>query len=214
MGTRDVFDELKPPGLDCAPYAAPSHNAPGNRTPRQPQRQPPQETVAHFWHNFTTKHPGKVFTILPSNPYARSKAANAPHGVVSGQSAARSYDEARNECLRDVDRIVRECRRVNQKYRDPFFDIQSDLKTGKRDCLDGLNKSDQGMRPKGVKRVADIFEDPQFYVNGPTAGDVRQGRDGDCWLMAALCALGNKKGLIDKICVARDHDVGVYGVSL
>ena len=67
------------------------------------------------------------------------------------------------------------------------------------------------MRPKGVKRVTDIFENPQFYVNGPTAGDVRQGRDGDCWLMAALCTLGNKEGLIDRICVARDQNVGVYG---
>ena len=29
--------------------------------------------------------------------------------------------------------------------------------------------------------------------------------------MAALCALGNKRGLIDKVCVAKDEKVGVYG---
>jgi hypothetical protein len=40
---------------------------------------------------------------------------------------------------------------------------------------------------------------------------VRQGRDGDCYLMAALCGLGNMEGLIDKVCVARDEVVGVYG---
>lgn len=40
---------------------------------------------------------------------------------------------------------------------------------------------------------------------------MRQGRDGDCWLMAALCTLGNKEDLIDKVCVARDEKVGVYG---
>jgi hypothetical protein len=29
--------------------------------------------------------------------------------------------------------------------------------------------------------------------------------------MAALCTMGNKEGLIDKICVRRDEQVGVYG---
>jgi hypothetical protein len=29
--------------------------------------------------------------------------------------------------------------------------------------------------------------------------------------MAALCTMGNKQGLIEKICVARDENVGVYG---
>lgn len=57
----------------------------------------------------------------------------------------------------------------------------------------------------------EIFENPRFYINGPTAGDVRQGRDGDCWVMAALCTMGNKHGLIEKICVARNETVGVYG---
>lgn len=56
-----------------------------------------------------------------------------------------------------------------------------------------------------------IFENPQFYVDGATAGDVRQGRAGDCWFLAALGALGNKKDLIEKVCVARDEAVGVYG---
>jgi hypothetical protein len=59
--------------------------------------------------------------------------------------------------------------------------------------------------------LQDIFEKPNFYINGPTAGDVRQGRDGDCYLMAALCGLGNMPGLIDKVCVKQDQNVGVYG---
>ena len=57
----------------------------------------------------------------------------------------------------------------------------------------------------------EIFEKPEFYINGPTASDVRQGRDGDCWFMAALCTMGNKQGLIEKICVARNEKIGVYG---
>jgi hypothetical protein len=62
-----------------------------------------------------------------------------------------------------------------------------------------------------VKRVGEIFDDPKFFIDGPAANDVRQGRDGDCWLMAALCTLSNKPGLIERVCVARNEDVGVYG---
>jgi hypothetical protein len=184
-----------------------------------------------------------------------------------------------------VDKIVKECRRINQKYRDPHFDLEFDLKMGQNNCLTGLDNekpeessSDEsesddkrrmrrrgkgkkggrrgsvpsdrddklalgvegekadgngkakeehkvrgiGMwrrdgvvggsfRPRAVKRVTEIFDDPKFYIDGPTANDVRQGRDGDCWLMAALCTLSNKPGLIERICVARDEAVGVYG---
>ncbi|RDW93338.1 calpain-like protein [Aspergillus mulundensis] len=177
---------------------------------RRPQ-QPPQAELKQFWEQFNSSFPGKVYTVLPDNPYARSKAARVPKGIVKGQAARKSYDEAREECKRAVTRIAKECRRLNQKYSDPHFDIEMDLKEGTRNCLDGLDKRNDAMRPQGVKRVTEIFEKPQFYVNGPTASDVRQGRDGDCWFMAALCTMGNKEELIEKVCVHRDEQVGVYG---
>jgi hypothetical protein len=48
---------------------------------------------------------------------------------------------------------VKECERVNQKYTDPHFDIELDLKSGRRHYLDGLDKPNEEMRPRGVKRV-------------------------------------------------------------
>ncbi|EAW06575.1 calpain-like protein [Aspergillus clavatus NRRL 1] len=180
------------------------------RPPRKMQ-QSPQDIMSQFWNQFNTKFPGKVFTVLPDNPYARSKAARIPRGTIRGQNAGKSYEQAKRECQRTVERIVKECRRVNQKYTDPHFDVEVDLKSGRRDCLDSLGQKNMEMRPRGVKRVTEIFENPQFFVNGPTASDVRQGRDGDCWFMAALGTMGNKQGLIEKICVARDEKVGVYG---
>ncbi|KAL4733165.1 hypothetical protein BDV11DRAFT_95405 [Aspergillus similis] len=174
-------------------------------------QQPPQENLKQFWEQFNSRFPGKVYTVLPDNPYARTKAARAPKGIIKGQDAGKSYAQARKECERAVKRIAQECRHLNQKYSDPHFDIEMDLKGGTRNCLDGLDKQNDEMRPMGVKRVTEIFEKPQFYVNGPTASDVRQGRDGDCWFMAALCTMGNKEGLIEKICVHRDEEVGVYG---
>ena len=127
-----------------------------------------------------------------------------------------SYEEAAAICKAKVEKIVRECQRVNQKYRDPHFDIEFDLKWGVRDCLrtlqaDGNEDRWGNFDPGSVKRVGDIFEKPEFFIKGATANDVRQGRDGDCWFMAALCTVSNKPDLIEKVCVARDEKIGVYG---
>ena len=56
-----------------------------------------------------------------------------------------------------------------------------------------------------------IFKKPQFYVDEASTADVRQGKTGDCYFLAAVGALGNKHDLINKVCVARDEKVGVYG---
>jgi hypothetical protein len=141
-----------PPNI-FGPSGPPSTNAPGIRTPRKAKKQPPQDTIKQFWDKFNTKYPGKVFTVLPDNPYAKSKAAKVPKGVVQGYHAVKSYEQARKECESAVRKIAKECRRVNQKYRDPHFDIELDLKTRRRDCLDGLDRADMGMTPRAVKRV-------------------------------------------------------------
>lgn len=194
----------------------------------QSRESKPQETVRRFWDQFNSKSPGKVFTVLPENPYVLTKPPAA--GFIQGQDVDKSYEEACRECRRAVQCIVVECERVNQKYTDPHFNLEVDLKSNTRNYLDGLGERNDEMFPKGVKRatvsqliithsgmnllmkrIQEIFENPQFFVNGPTAADVRQGRDGDCWAMAALSTMGNKRGLIEKICVARNEKVGVYG---
>ena len=141
-----------------------------------------------------------------------------------GTTTQASYEEAAAVCKAKVAKIVKECRRVNQKYRDPHFDLEQDLNCGKNDTLESLSndhverrghrrgkREEPRFRPRSVKRVVDIFDNPRFYIDGPTADDVRQGRDGDCWLLAALCTISNKPGLIERVCVARDEQVGVYG---
>ncbi|KAJ5525556.1 Alpha/beta hydrolase fold-3 [Penicillium frequentans] len=182
-----------------------------SRPPHRARCQPPQESVKQFWEQFNTKYPGKVYTVLPDNPYARTRAKRVPNGVIQGHEAVKSYEQAKRECEKSVNRIVKECKRVNQKYTDPHFDIELDLKSGRKNYLHGLDTTNEEMRPRGVKRVTEIFVEPQFFINGPTASDVRQGCDGDCWLMAALCTMGNKEELIEKICVARDQTIGIYG---
>lgn len=233
-----------------------------------------------------------VTSIIPQNEFAERAARRASAKCAApAKTTEQSYAAAVEQCRRKVAQIVRECRRVNQRYRDPHFDLEIDQKLSRRDCLDsldnerdeydhggywyggrgprggrsarrrrrmlphkdrgadagggptaeggkGLKKSmaaagsilgllgavdkemesplsdgdaDSEFRPQAVKRVVDIFDDPQFFIDGPTANDVRQGRDGDCWLMAALCTISNKPGLIERCCVAHDQEVGVYG---
>jgi len=128
--------------------------------PRPPVRkQAPQRNIDEFWNKFTTKHPGKIFTILPDNLYAKRAAAHAPKGSIPGVNALASYEEARESCCRKVAKIVKECRRLNQKYRDPHFDIEADFKRSQAiadtpaDCLTGLHEDQTDFHPLSVKRV-------------------------------------------------------------
>ncbi|KUJ13736.1 cysteine proteinase [Mollisia scopiformis] len=193
---------------------------------KKPKKIAPQAAIDEFWAKFNSKTPGIAETVLPKNVYAKKAREQQPKGTIRPEPAVKSYEEAAQNCKDKVAKIVKECRRVNQKYRDPHFDIEFDLKWGKKDCLtmlsgkkddvdddddDSMWNFDFGFSPGSVKRVGDIFEDPKFYIGGANANDIRQGRDGDCWFMAALCTLGNKADLIPKVCVARDEQVGVYG---
>ena len=52
---------------------------------------------------------------------------------------------------------------------------------------------------------------PAFYKDGASAGDVEQGANGNCWMLAAVATVTNVPGLLERTCVARDEAVGVYG---
>lgn len=121
---------------------------------RKMKKQPPQVTVDGFWTKFNTAFPGKVHTILPKDNVAKIEAARAPRGPIHCEAAGKSYDEAAAECVAAVEKIAAECRRVNLKYRDPYFDIEWDLKRRRRDCLDGLVTPDWDLAPRSVKRIS------------------------------------------------------------
>jgi Calpain family cysteine protease len=71
-------------------------------------------------------------------------------------------------------------------------------------------------QPQSVKRVKQIFDKPEFFVDGATADDLRQGCVGDCWFisaLSALCRMEDKElgNLVERVCVQRDEAAGVYG---
>lgn len=37
------------------------------------------------------------------------------------------------------------------------------------------------------------------------------GQLSDCWFLSAMATVSTKPGLIEKLCVARDEKVGIYG---
>jgi hypothetical protein len=65
--------------------------------------------------------------------------------------------------------------------------------------------------PGSIHRIEWIFDSPQFTVDGFSSSDIRQGGDGDCWWLAAVATIAHRKDLMEKVCVARDEECGVYG---
>ena len=65
--------------------------------------------------------------------------------------------------------------------------------------------------PGSTHRVDWIFESPQFTVGGFSSSDIKQGANGDCWWLAAIATIAHRKDLMEKVCVSRDEECGVYG---
>jgi len=226
-------------------------------------RKSPQKILDDFWANHATKAPGKVTNIFPPSLYANLLPPRHKRAAVHGINAAQSYEAAAQECRDRVDRIVKECKRTNQKFTDPDFDIEGDLGWG-NNCLKGLvrggsnpgttgvsagelkyalqtlatsnllggqmltidaatlashlngyqapeDDEDEGPPPGSVHRIDWIFEDPKFVIDGYSSSDVRQGANGDCWFISAIATICPDQKVMDRICVTRNEQCGVYG---
>ncbi|KAJ3044359.1 hypothetical protein HDV00_002251 [Rhizophlyctis rosea] len=120
--------------------------------------------------------------------------------------ATAGRDLAIQRCQEKVSQISKECKERNVRFRDTHFDVDN------QNSLYALDTQDDIVyRTAGTKRVWEIFDDPKFFVNGTTAGDIQQGAAGDCYFLAALATVTNVPTLLSQLCVARDEEVGVYG---
>ncbi|KAL8952139.1 MAG: hypothetical protein Q9222_001916 [Ikaeria aurantiellina] len=135
----------------------------------------PQNIVNKSWKISNAKYPGKVYRILPPDPRDKRTSTEPSDSTAFPENAVVSYDEAAVTCKAKVEAISEACRMMNQKYIDPYWDLEIDFmkwqrdKTLVEDCLvplgqDEIDKEDV-LRPMSVKRVADIFENPQFQVD-------------------------------------------------
>lgn len=128
----------------------------------------------------------------------------AAHKTVS-YAATSNLEKAIKQTKEKVEMIAKECRATNRKFRDKEFDLHLD----DHDCLyfDNSIKLDK----TGTKRVSQIFEKPQFFIDGAQYNDIKQGGISNCWFVAALAVITNIPSLLKTICVARDEQIGVYG---
>ncbi|KAF7332285.1 Calpain catalytic domain-containing protein [Mycena kentingensis (nom. inval.)] len=125
----------------------------------------------------------------------------------AGLLVTNELEKALAECKAQVERISQDCRRQNRRFRDVEFDLENDEDR----CLFGLSKEDRDMAPSDVQRVHQIFSKPAFFIGGADSNDLVQGRLGNCWFLSALATMTTARGLIERFCVARDEQVGVYG---
>jgi len=70
---------------------------------------------------------------------------------------------------------------------------------------------DKSYSTRSVHRVDWVFKKPQFTVDGFSSSDIEQGGIGDCWFMAAIANIAHRRDLMDRVCVERDEECGVYG---
>ncbi|KAK5712060.1 hypothetical protein LTR15_012129 [Elasticomyces elasticus] len=186
------------------------------------EKRNPRDGFYDAWDKFLEVQPKRAKTLsrearmIESEKQLISKTTG--DGLRVRESAVKSYIEASEECKAKVRAIVEECKRLNRKYVDYEFNLEAGsyalqnlYGTYPRDVV----KDDGSVEPPpGVKRVEDIFDEPQFFIDGAAPTDIHQGSVGDCWFLAALMAISAKKDLVEKLCVARDEKVGVYGFVL
>ncbi|KAI9655670.1 MAG: hypothetical protein M1831_004822 [Alyxoria varia] len=209
------------------PGSAAGDNADDNAE-RVGPKQPRNDSFYKLWDKFTAESAKskKSTASTPPSPPPRPLDLDANghpthnvhknrEGVRSKESAATSFDEATASCKSKVRAIVAECHRLNKRYFDPVFNLGTDESL---ESLQGILNSSWPESTKDmsgvaeVKRVGDIFDKPQFIIDGATASDVRQGTTiADCWFLAAVSALSGSKDLLMRLCVDRDEQAGVYG---
>ncbi len=58
-----------------------------------------------------------------------------------------------------------------------------------------------------------MYEDPRFELDGYSSSDIMQGANSAdfAWWPSAVATIAHRRDLMDKICVARDEECGVYG---
>lgn len=186
-----------------------------NQKAKKKKGLPPQEAIDKVWSRFSAPKFSKAIAVLPQphsdSPKATPLSVPKPNNLLVSED----FERAVLECRTKVRKLIKECKRVNMRYRDPSFDIDWDLKWEKGDCLNGLMREKfeinrqvfsnlQTSVPRAVKRVHEIYEKPTFLQDKIVPADVKQGNLGNCWLMASLTALANMEQGIHRICVEYD----------
>ncbi|KDR70875.1 hypothetical protein GALMADRAFT_159702 [Galerina marginata CBS 339.88] len=170
-----------------------------------PHHPPPPPPPLHIRHVNGAAPP-------PPPPNPPEKSTKSTSNMISyaqqqlGVSITDGMKQAYDECKATVERIARQCRAKNRKFRDVEFDLENDSNR----CLHNLGDTNIFLT-SDVRRVPEIFANPVFYTGTPKSAEIVQGAVEDCYLVSALSSMTSVERLIQNLCVARDEEVGVYG---
>jgi hypothetical protein len=132
--------------------------------------------------------------------------------VATSQGVMVGLDDATRECIAEISKAVRGCRRLNRHYTDQDFPMEHDWTNGGNDCLTSLDGSGAELQPGCVQRIQEIFDHLQFFMfDDTTVGDTLVSVEVYRYLMAVLAALYVTSPLVHRISSARDEQVDVYG---
>ena len=109
-----------------------------------------------------------------------------------------------------MEKIAQQCRENNVKFVDSEFYIAF-LPEKSLFSLNGSYDFYPDYKNWPSHRIDWIFDEPRFVVEGFDKSDLHQGYgNGNCWLVAALTTICRCPELMEKICVARDEEIGIY----
>lgn len=97
-----------------------SNNNTQTQKKKKKTKPPPQQSINKIWRHFSAKKFSRALSVLPFDPVPLPAEPERSNELLSA-----SYDRAAEECRRKVQKIIRECRRVNMRYRDPGWDVVS-----------------------------------------------------------------------------------------
>ncbi|KAK4135222.1 cysteine proteinase [Trichocladium antarcticum] len=87
---------------------------------KKKRKLPPQQTINRIWKRFSNKRFNKALAVLPFDPVLPPIISHRSNELLNA-----GYERAVEECRRNVQKIIQECRRVNTRYRDPGWDLVS-----------------------------------------------------------------------------------------
>ena len=102
------------------PFPPPANNNNNNNQDQKKKKKkklPPQQSINRIWKKFSKRRFNKALSVLPFDPVP-PPAPDRPNELLSA-----GYERAVEECRRKVEKIIKECRRVNMRYRDPGWDL-------------------------------------------------------------------------------------------
>ncbi|KAM0277566.1 hypothetical protein ACHAQH_005685 [Verticillium albo-atrum] len=200
-----------------------------------PKKKSPQEQLSVFWSSFHLSLLGRSY----NKQHSTSRNAQESYETAARECRARvrrivrecertnekftdpDFDIERDPKTNCLNRLVRDDVQAvaNDRYAedDPEAAAESPAATARKTC--GAKPGLEDRRPRAsieypfgsVHCVDWIFENPQFTIDGFSSSDINQGSAGDCWWLAAVATIAHRRDLMDRVCVARDEECGVYG---